>query len=95
MLVTIKYIISFGRSVPRFVVYVQHLVLHALHALLNTHPRLTHPPPPTPLKPSVCFSRSTVSHGLSSPPISPVHFSFPSPDVLHVIPYVPQESETI
>ena len=87
------FILFYFFSVPRFIVYVPHPELHAICALLNTHHQAL-PTTPAPPKPSVCFPESTVSHGLFPPLTSPIHFSFPSPNVLHVIPYAPQVSET-
>ena len=58
-------------SVSEFIVYAPHPVLHAICALHNTHHQAHPTPHAPPPKPSVCFSESTVSHGLSPPLISP------------------------
>ena len=59
---------------------------YAIRALLNTHhwpsPTYPIPPPPSPLKPSVCFPESIVSHGsfplLFTPPSLFPFFSYQS-----------------
>ena len=59
-------------SVPEFIVFAPHPVLHAIRALHNTHHQahLSLHSPSHP-KPSVCFSESTVSNASSPSPISP------------------------
>ena len=83
-------------SIPEFTVYAPHPVLHAIRALHNTH-RQSHPTyHPPPLQNPQFVSQSPQSLMVHLPlQFPPTHFPSPPPNVLHVIPYGAQISETI
>ena len=65
------YFISFLFGIPKFIVYAHtQCSMQYVPSIIPTT-RLTQPPPFSPPKPSVSFSESPVSHGLSPPLISP------------------------
>ena len=76
MLVTIQYTISFWCTVPWFIVYNTRCSMQYLPSLIPIT-GLTHPPPPSLLKPSDCFPEFIVSHGSSPLWCPPLHFPLP------------------
>ena len=61
---------TFRLSIPEFIVYAAHPVLHVIHALHNTHHQAHPTSHPFAPKPSDCLSESIVSHGSPPLPIS-------------------------
>ena len=82
-------------SVPRFIVYMPHPVLHAIRALLSTHHQAHLPSTLTPQNPQFVSQSPQSLMVYLSLWFPPTHFSSPSPNVFCVIPYAPQVSENI